>query len=109
MKRWQKTLLFGGLAAGAAYGGDALISRETDPKRRYGLAAIPAAIVGVSVATTTWLLSKPDLGAEFPEQLSGLGYYTWPPSCLPKWPYVSGWNTPVTALPPGAAGKYQAA
>jgi hypothetical protein len=105
MKRWQKTLLFGTLAAGAAYGGDVLISREPDPKRRYGMAAIPASIAGLSVAAVAWLLSRPD--PEFPEELAGLGYYTWPPSCLPEWPYVAGWNAYTTLLPPGTAGKTQ--
>jgi hypothetical protein len=106
MKRWHKTVLLGTLAAGAAYGGDALISRDPDPRRRFGLAAVPGAIAGLAVATVTWLVSQPD-PPEFPEQLAGLGYYTWPPSCLPEWPYVAGWNAYVTDLPPGTAGKTQ--
>lgn len=112
MKRWQKTALLGTLAAGAAYGADALLSKNPDPAKRYGLAAVPAAIAGIAVAGTTWLLSRPDPGEGYPETLpaanvAGLGYYTWPPSCLPKWTYVQGWNAYTTQLPPGTAGRTQ--
>lgn len=114
MKRWQKTALFGTLAGGAAYGADALLSRNPDPAQRYGWAAVPAAVAGLTVAAATWLLSRPDPGEGYPDNLPaaegvaglhGFGYYTWPPSCLPQWPYVQGWNAYTTQLPPGTAGR----
>lgn len=103
MKRWTKALLAGLTLGGAAYGIDAgLVSKdEDDPKRRFGMAAIPAAIVGVSAAAVTWLVSRPEPGEDFPEEL---GYYTWPPSYLPQWPWIENWSTWPQPMPPGTVG-----
>jgi len=100
MKRIPKSVLIGSIFGVGTYAVDAALSRGD---HRFTLPLVPAFIAALASAGITYVVSRPDPGEGFNED--AMGYFTWPPSMLPKWTYIEGRNLPRVRMPDGTAGE----